>query len=104
MLTESSGCWDPGRKQTVKWAAEGARKGESLVWRNAWACVSCRGCVGIPQRARETVKQGGTANKNYSSLTDGIILSWAVFLFGGKAYVVQAMATPKENGKKSVNK
>jgi len=50
------------------------------------------------------VKQGGTANKNYSSLTDGIILSWAVFLFGGKAYVVQAMATPKENGKKSVNK
>ena len=26
-LAESPGCWEPGRKQTVKWTTEGAVKG-----------------------------------------------------------------------------
>ena len=34
-LTESPGCWEPGRKQTVRWTAEGARNGFGSVYRNA---------------------------------------------------------------------
>ena len=50
-LTESPGCWEPGRKQTVRWTAEGARNGLGSVYRNAqdtrqWSgdvLASCKG-------------------------------------------------------------
>ena len=46
------------------------------VFCNVLAYVSCRGYVGILQRAqRQAVNQGGTADKLYSSLIDRIGLS-----------------------------
>ena len=56
-------------KQAVKWTAEGAVKGESRVFCDVGAYVSCRGYNQYPARARVTVNQGGTANE-HSSLTD----------------------------------
>lgn len=51
------------------------------VFRDVGAYVSCRGYVGIPQGHRVIpMKQGGTADKLfYSSLTEEIILSRAIF-------------------------
>ena len=54
VLTESPGSWDPGRKRTVKWSAEGAvkegaffeysatqgaRQTPGVCWYPAWVCV-----------------------------------------------------------------
>ncbi len=49
-----------GEKQFVKWAAEGAGNGQLSIC-NAWLASVAGGMV-VPIRARETVKQGGTAD------------------------------------------
>ncbi len=53
-----------GKKQVIKWTAEGAVKcaeAQSILQRVAY--VSCRGYAGILLRAREfPVNQGGTAD------------------------------------------
>ena len=82
-FTESLRCWESGKKQVVKWTAEGAAKcdyhkvfcdvaGRRHLPGICWYPAKCTG---------HAVNQGGTADKCfYSSLTESIFLS-RTFLF-----------------------
>lgn len=50
-------------KQIAKWTAEGTVKGETRVFCDVRAYVSCRGYVSISVRAQRFVNQGGTAER-----------------------------------------
>ena len=76
-----------GEKQVIKWTAEGTVKCyEGRVFCDVRTYVSCQGYIGISQSAQyHAANQGGTADKNYSSLTE-LISFVKDFLFCLKKY------------------
>ena len=94
---------EPGKKQVVKWTAEGAVKCD-LYHRVFCDAAGKRNMPGIcwypAKRTGHTVNQGGTADSVYnyciySSLTESLFLSGA-FLFGRNALLLQNHKFHKE--------
>ncbi len=88
---------EPGKKQVVKWTAEGAVK---CVFHRVFCDVAGRrhmpGICWYPaKRTGHAVNQGGTADSVvYSSLTDSMILSGAFFCPLTRATFYFARRTP----------
>ena len=80
--------WEPGRKRTIKWTAEGVRKGESPEYFTTRRAASVPGGMQVSRKGYglKAVKQGGNADKSLFVLDKEDSLSGIIFLVNTRRF------------------